>query len=543
MPGQGTMYGITPASDGNIWFTSYAPSFDRLGVINPANPGAGVTPITVSSADPWWVTHGPDGAVYWATGTGNSVGRVNASTGAETKVFYGGGNPAKPFAMTTGPEGSLWATEPRDGSAAGLATADKIGLISTTSPPTIANAFSLPSGNADPYGIAVGLGDLGPTTGPSLWATEYTGNRIARLIPVSAGGGGTGAVVKEYLPLPPGSQPYAIALGPDGNMWFTEIGTNKVGRFAPPANLNDPISIQRFDLPAPGQPQAIAAGPDGSMWITQTGGAKIVRMNLAGQVTGEFSIPSNSPNNIVTGADGNLWYTTYDGNKVGRITSGLDAPAFTNPATINVPTVGPVSSSIAVTGLPSQVTDVNVRITGISHTFPDDMDIFLQAPDGRFTMLASDTGSAVSSTADTAGVKKSYPADGVTLSFDDAAQRQLPDQLPLVSGIWRPTNVLDSNEGSLEGSNPGPNADNPPASLAAFNGINPNGTWKLWIDDDRIVDTGKVFGGWGLDIQAVNPPQQAGPTGRRAAALKKCKKKRSKKAKKKCRRKANLLPV
>jgi hypothetical protein len=39
------------------------------------------------------------------------------------------------------------------------------------------------------------------------------------------------------------------------------------------------------------------------------------------------------------------------------------------------------------------------------------------------------------------------------------------------------------------------------------------------------------------------PPAAAGPTGQRAAALKKCKKKHSRKARKKCRKKAALLPV
>ena len=38
-------------------------------------------------------------------------------------------------------------------------------------------------------------------------------------------------------------------------------------------------------------------------------------------------------------------------------------------------------------------------------------------------------------------------------------------------------------------------------------------------------------------------PPQTPPTGQRAAALKKCKKKHSKKARKKCRRKAQLLPI
>ena len=47
-----------------------------------------------------------------------------------------------------------------------------------------------------------------------------------------------------------------------------------------------------------------------------------------------------------------------------------------------------------------------------------------------------------------------------------------------------------------------------------------------------------------LNAPATFPqPPPAGPTGQRAAALKKCKKKRSKKARKKCRAKAALLPI
>ena len=43
--------------------------------------------------------------------------------------------------------------------------------------------------------------------------------------------------------------------------------------------------------------------------------------------------------------------------------------------------------------------------------------------------------------------------------------------------------------------------------------------------------------------QGPCPTTAAAPTGQRAAAIKKCKKKHSKKARKKCRKKANLLPV
>ena len=45
------------------------------------------------------------------------------------------------------------------------------------------------------------------------------------------------------------------------------------------------------------------------------------------------------------------------------------------------------------------------------------------------------------------------------------------------------------------------------------------------------------------DVACSAPAVPAGPTGQRAAALKKCKKKRSKSARSKCRKKASLLPV
>ncbi len=49
-------------------------------------------------------------------------------------------------------------------------------------------------------------------------------------------------------------------------------------------------------------------------------------------------------------------------------------------------------------------------MTGISHTFPDDLDFLLQGPEGQSVMLASDAGSPAGDT--------SYPANGITLNFD-----------------------------------------------------------------------------------------------------------------------------
>jgi hypothetical protein len=58
----------------------------------------------------------------------------------------------------------------------------------------------------------------------------------------------------------------------------------------------------------------------------------------------------------------------------------------------------------------------------------------------------------------------------------------------------------------------------------------PSGAWTTLVNDLGF----KTY---------VVPPTTLGPTGQRAAALKKCKKKHSHKKRKKCKKKANLLPV
>jgi subtilisin-like proprotein convertase family protein len=266
------------------------------------------------------------------------------------------------------------------------------------------------------------------------------------------------------------------------------------------------VSIDEFPLPAGSHPVGIAAGPDGNLWVglQGTGGnGSVVRMNTSGQVTGTFPTPEfQAPYMITSAADGNLWFTTFGGARVGKINTALDPPAFRNTAQITVPGSGDngqantYPSNVSVSGLQGNVTHVTVRVTGISHTFPDDLDFLLQGPQGQSVMLASDAGSPAGNT--------SYPANGITLNFDQNALRSLPDSDPLVSGFYKPTNNAPGVGPTQELSPPAP----PPpygTSLGNFNGTDPNGTWKLFVLDDNThlagnTNVGKIFGGWGLDI-------------------------------------------
>ena len=67
-------------------------------------------------------------------------------------------------------------------------------------------------------------------------------------------------------------------------------------------------------------PHDIAAGPDGNLWFTEILGNKIGRVTTSGAFT-EFPIPTpvSYPSGITAGPDGNLWFTEYGGNKIGYV--------------------------------------------------------------------------------------------------------------------------------------------------------------------------------------------------------------------------------
>jgi len=220
------------------------------------------------------------------------------------------------------------------------------------------------------------------------------------------------------------------------------------------------------------------------------------------QDTVAIDLISNFTSYRVSGLSEN---TTYDFNvtaldaavnesdQSNTATATTDANAtlqtVTNSTSISIgPDIGagsPYPSEITISGMSNTVTKVTCQLINFSHVFTRDVEVVLQAPDTtKYCMLMGDVGNL-------------GPTTTCTLTFDMAATQSLPGTA-LVTGTYLPTNI---ETGPADSNLPSPAPVMPyPTDLNVFNGISPNGVWKLFVWDDGAGDAGSIAGGWSLSV-------------------------------------------
>ncbi len=155
----------------------------------------------------------------------------------------------------------------------------------------------------------------------------------------------------------------------------------------------------------------------------------------------------------------------------------------------------PYPSTLSVAGVAGRITDLNVSLLDIGSTFPGDLDVLLVGPQGQRATLMSDTSGE-------------HDVTGVDLVFDDSVTQGLPERAVLSSGRFHPTDFFVAVEDTYPGLTSGPGGL---ASLAVFNGTDPNGVWSLYAVDDSPNDFNEILGGWSLDIEVDDGVAPAPP--------------------------------
>ena len=199
----------------------------------------------------------------------------------------------------------------------------------------------------------------GITVGPdgNIWYTEFKTRRIGRITPA-------GKITRFGEPA---RGPADITTGPDGALWFTEYG-DKLGRITTTGKITE------IDVPF-GNYRAITTGPDGRLWFVDKDGDKIVAVTTQGAATAYPLNPGSTPEEIITGPDGNLWVTLSSRHGIARVTPAGAVSEFLlasnagNPAGIVVgpdgalwftegtlPIVGRITTAGVITEVPVATT-------------------------------------------------------------------------------------------------------------------------------------------------------------------------------------------
>ncbi len=287
------------------------------------------------SAEPTYLTQGPDGAVWFSMKgppQAKELGRI-APDGSITE--FDTPNDRKIVGITAGPDTTggpntrIWASY--DGGVIEWDPTTKTGVD---------------------HAIATLTGPRGLTTDKdgNLWAVAST-----RLVKINAT---DGTKIDDVLDTKVSGRD--IASGSDGRIWVADFGNTDIVA----VDRTAPYASKSFDTVV--APQGIAAGPAGQLGISLPN-SKMGRITNAGAITTVIDDASDAFGTTF-GADGAYWYAQFNKDSVGRLTP---AGQYTRPISL------PGSGARYITAGPNKTLWVSgekskkiYRITGVEAPKP-----------------------------------------------------------------------------------------------------------------------------------------------------------------------------
>jgi virginiamycin B lyase len=220
------------------------------------------------------------GVLVWRLGPWSDPGFIEHRMLVRTDI---------PTALAVAPNGAVWFT---------IEFSDAIGVFRN------GKIDRLPKGtqNLEPLGLAV------DATG-GAWYTDTPMRAISR---ISSDGS-----IRSFPLSTPIVRLGRLTVAPDGAVWFADVTTASVTR------LQDGV-FMRHDVGSLGAtPYGIAVDPDGTVWTTLQGADKLARISIDGQVTA-LDVPTRSSGlgDIAVDQSGAVWFLELRGNKIGRFAEG-----------------------------------------------------------------------------------------------------------------------------------------------------------------------------------------------------------------------------
>jgi virginiamycin B lyase len=319
-------FNITSGPDGNLWFTEL--NANKIGQLTPLGQFTEFN-IPSSNAGANYITSGPDGNLWFTELNANKIGRITPS-GVITEFTIPSSNSA-PQEITLGPDGNLWFTEGATG---------KLGKIT---PSGVITEYAIPYSSASPWGIV--------SDGGYLWFTDDNNLTIGRST--------TSGVITEYPTDVHSAALTDLTVGPNDTLWYINssiTGTSLTSRFVGTYSINNGTSNLFHITSALHLNKLVSAGD--YVYATSSSPNELFRIDSSGNYVAYPLNSLSSVNGITVGPDGNLWLADSGTNQIDQ---------FIIPPT---PTLRNTTVDLGV----NQTSSINV-INGINNIAPNSLTI------------------------------------------------------------------------------------------------------------------------------------------------------------------------
>ncbi len=207
--------------------------------------------------------------------------------------------------------------------------------------------------------------------------------------------------------------------------------------------------------------------------------------------------PCGTPLALTFDVNSSLGPTTINGSLTIGVAQVASFGPFSNTAAITIndnAAASPYPSNVNVAGTSGPFDRVVVRLNGLTHTFPGDVDALLVGPGGQKFVVMSDAGGG-------------GDVSGINLALEDAGAAIL-NTTQLASGTARPTNY-DTATDAFPAPAPAAPYANPATAgsdtlVGTFGATTANGTWSLYVRDDAGSDSGSMSGGWSIEFSRTS---------------------------------------
>jgi virginiamycin B lyase len=280
------------APDGSLWYTGMRSN--TLGRVDPNTGQIREFALKTPSSGPHGLVADKEGNIWFTANYKGYIGKLDPRTGKV--IEYPIADPAArdPHTPVFDQKGILWFTVQKGNFVGRLDP--KTGMITMQKSPT---------SNSLPYGIAVN------SKGTPFFC-EFGTNKLASIDPNTM-------EITEYR-LPEGTRPRRLAFTSSDTIYYTDFARGYLGRLDPSRR-----DIKEWLSPggAESQPYGIAITPDGTVWYSESGVTPntIVRFDPRTKAFASWAIPSGGGvvRNMVSTSGGDLYIACSGVNKVGRV--------------------------------------------------------------------------------------------------------------------------------------------------------------------------------------------------------------------------------